>query len=186
MPVQPTTAKEPYPSCQIDPPFFTYTSYHEGLNAKKYVLNPKMLSSEKCHIFFDALGNDYLSVEEVIAKTLKLFTFHSSTPKSKEFERTYITVNGYPMWWCSFPMEYKDVCKRIGDTFKMTIKPTAQLVIALKESRDLLDSGVRIVIPPADHIISFSGMRPIPPSILRERSKWIEDRANDHHRLGLS
>ena len=147
-----------------------------------------MLSPEKCHIFYDALleGEKNLIVEEVIMKTLRFFTYHPSTPKKNEFAKKLIIINDYPMWWCSFPKKDKDVCRRIADTFKKTMNSSEQREIALKESRDPSDSGVMITIPVADHIISFSGPCKISPDVLKERNKWIEDRANDHYRLGLA
>jgi hypothetical protein len=114
--------------CYQDPLIFTHHLYCKELNAKVYTLNPKMLSKEKCHFFFDLQA---VRVEMLIAKTLEFFTFNPKTTSADKFHFNIIICHNFPMYWCSFPRQYKDVCERIAAAFKMKIRNEQQLIVAL-------------------------------------------------------
>ena len=143
------------PSISTKPPFEYISTSEAGV--KKYKMDSSKLSSDKCHMFFPVI----LSEEILISAFLEHMNFHPKDEKMRhKFNVVMIKWDEVPLFWCTFPKEYRDTCGKAGKVFDMTMKNSARIFHFNKTSLEF---------PADDKLICFQGKRGISPETLKAK-----------------
>lgn len=132
----------------IPPNFFEYKEFQKEKNLRVYELNVKKLPSQDCHMFFPVKEN----LELLVTTQLEFITFHPTTPLNEKFNLKIVCCDSIELYWCSFPIEFKDVCKRAGERYEMVVS---------QKSREFLGGGedspfhTFLRLPFAENVMNF-------------------------------
>lgn len=111
-----------------------------------YRLNENKLPKNECHIIFP-LG--HMCKEQILLVALEYLSFHPETPLNEKFNIHLVKCgkNGdLPLTWCSFPVEFAGVCKRIAAHYELTLT---------NQSRAIANQSTLLEMPRADNILIF-------------------------------
>jgi len=126
------------------PTFFEkkVTAYDKTQRITIYRLNVEKLSKDECHMFWDFSSLN----ARLIATALEFITFHPHTKLNEKFNITPIPCDDSLLFLCSFPKEYKEICRRAAKTFGMHITNTWIVMASTKEREDLIDPSLALTL----------------------------------------
>ncbi|HSX11434.1 MAG TPA: hypothetical protein VLF94_06960 [Chlamydiales bacterium] len=111
-----------------NPPFFAHSCSQGG---DRFTLQPEKLPKNRCHLFFHPEG-----VEMSIVKALEFITFHPDhEPANKLISVIPLKLGNLDLFWFSCPKEFKDVCGRAAEIFKVKMAATSRVMVKQKDGK---------------------------------------------------
>ena len=152
-------------------PAIEYKYYNEQLRCNVYKLNFSAFSEDECHIVYPPGFEEHL-----IATALEYMTFHPANQKMNDRFKFTIIESPIPLFWCSFPREFKDSCERAAKTFEMTmnIKPRVMIL-----------GEIALEFPAKENILCFNGNRSGNIDQIIQESKTIKSIGDTLEKLGI-
>ena len=143
-----------------------------------YKLNASKLSKNECHMFFPVPPCEEL----LIATALEFFTLHPANQQlNDKLHVNPIKCGGVELFWCRFPREYKDVCERIAELFKMTMVVMPRTIVLGGTAVE----GTVIEFPAQENVLNFQGKRCHNTDKISNECKRIVALGNDLEKLGI-
>lgn len=84
---------------------------HEHLTF--YKLNTRLLPEKQCHVFFRSSECEEL----LVLQFLEHNSFKPNTPLNEHYHIQFIQLDSTNICWCSFPINFKDTCKKMAKVF---------------------------------------------------------------------
>lgn len=151
----------------IESDIFIPKHYNEKLRRDTYKLDQSKLDPNECHLFFPVQATE----EYLVVNALEHITFHPSHKEMNDkFNLKLVKCEDLDLWHCSFPLEFKDVCRRAGELFGMVMK---------EQSRLLMTKELAIEFPRQSNLLIFDAPRH------KRTEKQIWDECEDLRLFGL-
>lgn len=119
---------------------------------KRFEINRSAFSQWHCHIIFPLNPELLPSEEHLIITALEYITFHPDSRGTKEYHMSMINCDELLLGVCSIPLAFKEVCRRAGALFNMTMSHGARIIAAP-------GYGLEVTVPSSERFLIFKGPR---------------------------
>lgn len=143
------------------------------LLSNSYTLDPQEISQDECHMF---VYSD--SVEFLIASQLEQFTFSPRDPNINKKFRFAVIPNLGNLCWASFPIQFKEACKKTGELFHLEM-----CTASVKLENASLNTTVSF--PKSDNILWFRGVKDTKGIDINRGYQTIKELAILTEKLGI-